>query len=1034
MMKHKNTKKRCSMRTRLLIFLLVFTMIPLSLVVEAKDGKESKIIVSLGDSYSSGEGLGAYYGEELPLEIRVKYFDWLAHRSKESWPGRLTLPSVNGSMSANRGGCIGERRFGNWYFAATSGAETKHMLQPYQKDYLKSTKGQLGEKSILSDHETLPPQLAIFSELKSEKADYVTLTLGGNDVGFRNIMESALSKPDFLDPNGFSQMLKKTFFDACASGGAIENLYTAYQDINKTAGPQAKIIVAGYPQLISEKIKIYYNVAKEINEFVSFFNFATEKLINICRKDNMPIYFVSVEDAFKDGGAYSSEEFIHGLIPLAQEDDISDLPPSFASFHPNLKGAQIYASCVQKQINILEKSPTLVGEVAGPEASSVSTAEPTPAPVISEEVLYRNYLRETLVPQYGIACDYELRGTMVTYQDEWLSASGIISAYIEDLDANQSKELCVFRLEEQETGTGSASILYTEVYGIEAGAVVLKDQIAPKSYASNGSPIAYGRNLGNDEQLYISSVKSTDDKFCFVFENRSVAKTFANGQCENFWTMQYVDGKLTYALALTQTAGGSSGFAYSGYVLENGEALSQETLGLEGDFDLAREGFFGKNGLAVKFKDRNGKSILANNSEAKLLLSINNTSLGPNPNDITYRREGETAYLFSFKITDYTELAKGLTADLDARYASYRHVVQDREKEYGFIGYAKGNDGGQYVYSTGLSFMQLRDLDRDGKEELILAYHTDASNENSPYMLEVWSYTGEKSELVFSTQPVHDGNGFNLVSIRLLNFQGRNYFFSRKGWDDNGMTISQMKDGNFVEQAVFAADYTDRNNPVYTMDGMEVSEEDYAAAKNQWFVCPETYPIGAWANQEHVTTNHTLTSVKLGLTAGADTEEEPEAQPKEVSFESFLEDQAYAQYTTGFDKTSLEYTITDLNADGISELLLQSTVERPFFTTWLFVMDGDKIELVDQRYGYGMFRYSPSMNAIEVSPVTKPMKGVGAAPFSRLEGTKLIPLFTLIDDMGVKFYSDDSGKKEITAEEMSNYFSDIIHFEWTLVP
>ena len=80
----------------------------------AKDAKaEDRVIVSLGDSYSSGEGIPHFYNYKLKLEERVKDQDWIAHRSENSWPGMLKLKGVSGTMKKNRGE--------HWYFAAASG-------------------------------------------------------------------------------------------------------------------------------------------------------------------------------------------------------------------------------------------------------------------------------------------------------------------------------------------------------------------------------------------------------------------------------------------------------------------------------------------------------------------------------------------------------------------------------------------------------------------------------------------------------------------------------------------------------------------------------------------------------------------------------------------------------------------------------------------------------------------------------------------------------------------------------------------------
>ena len=102
------------------------------------DEEKNMIMVSLGDSFSSGEGIEPFYGQDLSNYSKVRNQDWLAHRSKSSWSGMLKLPGVEGTMSENRGD--------NWFFVATSGAETKHLKNSFEKEY--DTDGYSGSRYI----------------------------------------------------------------------------------------------------------------------------------------------------------------------------------------------------------------------------------------------------------------------------------------------------------------------------------------------------------------------------------------------------------------------------------------------------------------------------------------------------------------------------------------------------------------------------------------------------------------------------------------------------------------------------------------------------------------------------------------------------------------------------------------------------------------------------------------------------------------------------------------------------------------------
>ena len=58
---------------------MMYSVLPVSASAKGTDG--STIVVSLGDSYSSGEGIPEFYGQNKKWEEKVYDEDWLAHRS-----------------------------------------------------------------------------------------------------------------------------------------------------------------------------------------------------------------------------------------------------------------------------------------------------------------------------------------------------------------------------------------------------------------------------------------------------------------------------------------------------------------------------------------------------------------------------------------------------------------------------------------------------------------------------------------------------------------------------------------------------------------------------------------------------------------------------------------------------------------------------------------------------------------------------------------------------------------------------------------
>ena len=364
----------------IVFFTVLFTMLSVNINVLATENDDytSKVMVSLGDSFSSGEGIDDFYDSDLPLNDRVKSKDWLAHRSKNSWPGMLTLSSV-GKMS--------EHRDENWYFAAASGAVTYDITGQQRKFYYKKS-GLKTYKGVTY----LPPQIDIFNDLesKNQKADYVTLTIGGNDVGFADIVtEVAINSSynKYLFPSKLTDMINQTwskfykdYYDETNNkqDSIKKRIGDVYETISQRAGSQAHIIVAGYPRLFAEKPNIFFvneQEAEIVNNSVTNFNNAIESIVNKCKKDGMNISFVSVEEEFKGNEAYSTPEenaWMHNVEFLMKEQDLTDTDiyyikednkssefqvsvTSAYSIHPNYKGAYDgYRKCVQEKIDELE--------------------------------------------------------------------------------------------------------------------------------------------------------------------------------------------------------------------------------------------------------------------------------------------------------------------------------------------------------------------------------------------------------------------------------------------------------------------------------------------------------------------------------------------------------------------------------------------------------------------------------------------------------------------------------------------------------
>jgi len=429
-------KKLISSILSFVVAIASLTIVPVTSAnaAETTDGEyeinydtSDRVIVSLGDSYSAGEGLGDYYDGDLDIQNRVKSEAWLSHRSKKSWPGQLELKDNNrNTIVMNR------HHNDNWFFVAMSGAVTGDITDSAQKAYDKMGSDVTSSKQIngyfkkYKGSTPIAPQIEIFNQIGNKKVDYVTMTLGGNDVDFVGVvisaainvpyLEFASVKPTLMKDQPISKAVLASKLNYMVNNvlpDTLTRLEEKYNIIAQSAGSQAHIIIAGYPTIISvdSNNPIYTKAdAEMIAEKVTYFNNQIYETVKKCERNGVNISFVSVDgdDQFGNHGAYSPNgEYVNGLTltDWYGSQEISDGPLSGASFHPNEAGAKVYADCVQNEIDRIETQKTRVwGTVTDKENNPI----PNVAVTLTDD---KNKIKITNVSDskgnYGIELDYE---------------------------------------------------------------------------------------------------------------------------------------------------------------------------------------------------------------------------------------------------------------------------------------------------------------------------------------------------------------------------------------------------------------------------------------------------------------------------------------------------------------------------------------------------------------------------------------------------------------------------------------------------
>ena len=412
------------------------------------------VVVSLGDSYSSGEGIEDFYDQELPMVQRQFSQDWLAHRSKLSWPGLLQVPGLGAPLNHYKGS--------QWFFAACSGAVVNNLYYDQHKEYNRD-----GVK--FSDATGwIDPQWEILNTLRKQgvQVDYVTLTLGGNDADFAKVVQLAALEPatTVVRTAFLKKKLAEIWKQFEADDGIRDQLRRAYIQIAAMTDYKAHIIVAGYPKLFCEELSSVlwpspFSLAERrlINENVHRFNGEIRKLVQQCHDElGLDIEFVSVEEEFEDHGAYSDPEtqYINPVWMPAQAQDIDETAlVSSYSMHPNAKGAQAYARCVQRAID----------------AHYAAT---------HREATLQAHLEQVLIPEYGVMATDALYDVEARTNAE---LSGILSADIFDYDGDGAKEMLVSRFvvappAETHVDNHDEVVLTLEMYEVLNGEVDMADK------------------------------------------------------------------------------------------------------------------------------------------------------------------------------------------------------------------------------------------------------------------------------------------------------------------------------------------------------------------------------------------------------------------------------------------------------------------------------------------------------------------------------------------------------------------------------
>ncbi len=437
--------------------------------VSAADGPDPVVVVSMGDSYSSGEGIEPFYYQWKDVSEKIYIDDWIAHRSEKSWPSQVVIPGVSGIMKDYDQKDADKQGSGvcRWYFTAVSGAETQHFdtnQQDKSDEIFKIKSHLLYDEFFMNENAKLPLQLSVFDGIPEGTVDFVTMSVGGNDVKFADIVTTCATASTHIHfINDDNKKINQKMNELWANFNTTrENIRRVYKAVAQKAGSQATVIVAGYPKLFDKDGKGFF-ISKEeattVNNNVVRFNGELKSLVESCRKEGYNMYFVDVVDEFNGHEAYTHSkkagedgQWINHILIGAEKEDLDDLAvASSYSMHPNEYGAKHYAKRVNEEIAALG---TLSGKVV--------KAEDRTTPIKNANVtIYKDGSKYTTAKtnEYG---QYQLRLPEGDYKVE-ITAEGYLDfeayASITRQTVNYMETFLLIDGTEEGTGTAKGTVL-----------------------------------------------------------------------------------------------------------------------------------------------------------------------------------------------------------------------------------------------------------------------------------------------------------------------------------------------------------------------------------------------------------------------------------------------------------------------------------------------------------------------------------------------------------------------------------------------
>lgn len=266
---------------------------------------------ALGDSYSSGEGVPPYFAGTNSETNNCR-------RSKRAYALGVRIPGQPDPLARRTDAFLD--------FIACSGAVTQNVTS-------------LGEGQYDE-----PPQMDASNGVDSNR-DLVTLSIGGNDAQFANILQFCFAHPSCNEIQPFaphSELELGDLFPLLASVVHVR-VQDVFEEI-RAATPNAPTIALGYPLVFAgnecPEAQVPFFPDVQISRSEQLWLRDANRMINDAIVDaatDAGVHFVPVANHFgRHEVCGLDEDWIHGLLPFALK----------SSFHPTERGQAEYTAAI----------------------------------------------------------------------------------------------------------------------------------------------------------------------------------------------------------------------------------------------------------------------------------------------------------------------------------------------------------------------------------------------------------------------------------------------------------------------------------------------------------------------------------------------------------------------------------------------------------------------------------------------------------------------------------------------------------------